>query len=92
MASWQQQGVYFVHIDRNTAGGEVHSGYENPKHTTLMNASGAVNTEEVLDARRCKGEAAGRWLRLRKVSLNMLCRVRTQPKPNQLKPLTLNTL
>ena len=41
----------------------------------------------------CKGEAAGRWLGPRKVSLNVLCRVRTQPKPKPTKqPLTLNTL
>ena len=43
-------------------------------HTTLMNASGAVDTEEALE---CKGEVAGRQLGLRKVSLNVLHRVRT---------------
>ena len=47
-----------------------------------MHASGAVDTEEALVAKgECKGEAAGKQLGLRKVSLNVLHRVRTQPKP-----------
>ena len=51
-------------------------------HTTLTHASGAVDTEEALDAGGgCVGEAAGKRLGPRKVSLNVLCRVRTQPKP-----------
>ena len=58
-------------------------------HTTLTNVSGAVNTEEALDARgECKGEVAGRWLGPRKVSLNVLHRVRTQPKSKTNKTTT----
>ena len=51
-------------------------------HTTLTHVSGAVDTEETLVAKgECEGEAAGKWLGPRKVSQNVLRRVRTQPKP-----------
>ena len=58
--------------------------WKTPKHThtTLTHVSGAVDTEEALDARgKCVREVAGKRLGPRKVSLNVLHRVRTQPKP-----------
>ena len=67
-----------------------------PKHThyTHKREPGCRHWGGTRHEGGCKGEAAGKRLGPRKVSLNVLHRVRTQPKPkNQLKqPLTLNTL
>ena len=70
--------------------------WKTPKHTHYTHECerGCRHQGGARHEGECEGEAAGKRLGLRKVSLNVLRRVRTQPKPkNQLKqPLTLNTL
>ena len=92
---------YLVHkhgiagVDRNTAGGRCTRAMENTQHTHYTHAreQGCRHWGGARCEWECEGEAAGKWLGPRKVSLNMLRRVRTQPEPKPTKqPLTLNTL
>ena len=81
--------------DRNAAGGRCTRAIENTQHThyTHKCEQGCRHWGGTRREGECKGKAAGKRLGPRKVSLNMLHRVRTQPKPKPTKqPLTLNTL
>ena len=77
------------YVDRNAAGARAVEINLTHTHTILTHASRAVDTEEALDTRgNAKGETAGKRLGLRKVSLNVLRRVRTQPNQKPTKTTT----
>ena len=83
--------VIYLDNDRNAAGGRCMRAMENTlthTHYTDARERGCRHQGGARCKGECKGEAAGKPLGLRKVSLNVLRRVRTQPSQKPTKTTT----